>query len=125
MTPRILVVDDEVVICDVIQRALIMRHYTTETAGSALEAIEKLEAAPYDLAIVDLMLPDVNGLEVAEAIRLLDPGTPVILITAYGTPSFENIASHPAISYYIHKPFELDRMMELVDRLISGQKKGR
>ena len=54
--------------------------------------------------------------ELAEAIRMLDPGTPVILITAYGSSAFEDIASHPAISHYIHKPFHLDRLLQLVGR---------
>jgi DNA-binding NtrC family response regulator len=63
-------------------------------------------------------LPDVDGLALAEAIRMLDPGTPVILITAYGTPAFESIASHPAISHYLHKPFSIDRLQELVKQMI-------
>lgn len=118
MTQRILIVDDEPVICDIIQRALVIKHYAVETAGSTLEAIGKLETASYDLAIVDLMLPGINGLALAEAIRLLDPGTPVILITAYGTPSFEGMASHPAISHYLHKPFDLDRLLKLIVQLV-------
>jgi DNA-binding NtrC family response regulator len=115
MSRRILVVDDEAGICNLIEQALAEEQHVAEIAGSALEAIEKLEAAPCDLAIVDLLLPDVDGLQLAEAIRVLDPGTPVILMTAYGTPSFEGMAaSHPAIAHYVHKPFELDRLMELV-----------
>ena len=70
------------------------------------------------MPFLDLCLPDVNGLDLAEAIRLLDPGTPVILITAYGTPTFEIMASHPAISHYIHKPFVLDRLLILVQQTI-------
>lgn len=95
--------------------------FDVETAGSSLEALERLGPAPVDLAILDLCLPDVNGLDLAEAIRLLDPGTPVILITAYGTPTFEIMASHPAISHYIHKPFVLDRLLDLVRQTIRRQ----
>jgi DNA-binding NtrC family response regulator len=94
--------------------------FEVRTAGSTLEALGKLEASSFDLAIVDLFLPDVNGLNLAEAIRVLDPGTPVILITAYGTPSFEEMASHPAISHYIHKPFTLERLMGLVRQLLPA-----
>jgi two-component system response regulator AtoC len=119
MSRRILVVDDEPGICNIIEQALIEEQCVAEKAGSALEAIERLESAPCDLAIVDLLLPDVDGLQLAEAIRLLDPGTPVILMTAYGTPSFEGMASaHPAIAHYVHKPFELERLMELVRRFV-------
>jgi DNA-binding NtrC family response regulator len=115
---NILVVDDEPHIRYMIQKVLTDEHFEVEAAGSALEALQKLEASPVDLAIVDLCLPDINGLELAEAIRMLDPGTPVILITAYGTPVFELIASHPAISHYVHKPFALDRLLSVVQQTV-------
>jgi two-component system response regulator PilR (NtrC family) len=114
MAPKILVVDDEPSIRHMLARVLAEAHCQVETAASVMEALGKLEATSFDLAVVDLFLPDVNGLHLAEAIRMLDPQTPVILITAYGTPAFEAMASHPAISHYIHKPFSLDRLMALV-----------
>ena len=121
MTQRILVVDDEPSIRHLLCQMLNEESYSTETAGTALEALEKLEAAPVDLAVVDLLMPGINGLELAEAIRLLDPGTPVILMTAYGTSSFETMASHPAIAHYVHKPFPLDRMLGLIRHLLPGE----
>jgi DNA-binding NtrC family response regulator len=120
MTHRILIVDDEPSIRHMLKQVLEDEGFQADTAGSALEALETLETAPVDLAIVDLLLPGVNGLEIAEAIRMLDPGTPVILITAYGSSAFEAMASHPAISYYMHKPFSLDRLMKLVHRCIPA-----
>ena len=118
MTRQILVVDDEPGICHLLHRVLSEAQYVVATAGTAMEALQKLEARPFDLAIIDLLLPDVDGLALAEAIRMLDPGTPVILITAYGTPAFESMASHPAISHYLHKPFSIDRLQELVKQMI-------
>lgn len=116
--PRILVVDDEPSIRHLLRKALNEEQYEVETADTAIEALSMLEDAPFDLAIVDLMMPDVHGLDLAEAIRMLDPGTPVILMTAYGTIAFESIASHPAISHYLHKPFALDRLFELVQQAL-------
>ena len=118
MTRRILIVDDEPSICHMLQQVLTDEGFEAETAGSAFEALGKLVDEPVDLAIVDLLLPGANGLELAEAIRVLDPGTPVILITAYGTTAFESMASHPAIDYYVHKPFSLDHLLELVHRCV-------
>jgi DNA-binding NtrC family response regulator len=117
---QILVVDDEPGIRHMLGQVLSQDHYQVQTAGTVLEALEKLEGTSFDLAIVDLFLPDVNGLNLAEAIRMLDPRTPVILITAYGTPSFESMASHPAISHYVHKPFSLDRLMGLVQEILPS-----
>ena len=116
MTQRILIVDDEPGICHVLRSVLLGEAYFVETAMSAKEALNKLAGAPYDLAIVDLYLPGVNGLQLAEAIRFLDPQTPVILMTAYGTTAFELMASHPAITHYVHKPFNLDAMLALIRR---------
>ena len=117
MIQRILVVDDEPSIRHLLQQALANQQYEIETAGTALEALERLESNPFDLAIVDLLLPGLNGLDLAEAIRMLDPGTPVILMTAYGTSAFESMAAHPAISHYLHKPFALDRLLTLVGQV--------
>ncbi len=116
---RILVVDDEPSVRHLIKQVLVQEHYEVEAAGTALEALEQLQTAPFDLAIVDLLLPGINGLDLAEAIRMLDPGTPVILMTAYGTPTLENLASHPAIRHYLHKPFALERLLALVDSNVN------
>lgn len=114
MARRILVVDDEPSIRHMLKQVLLEEGYEAIAAGSALEALGQLVDEPVDLAIVDLLLPGANGLELAEAIRMLDRGTPVILITAYGSTAFESMASHPAISHYVHKPFNLDRLLAIV-----------
>jgi len=116
MAQRILIVDDEPGICHILRSVLVGEAYSVETALSAKEALNKLAIAPFDLAIVDLHMPGVNGLQLAEAIRFLDPQTPVILMTAYGTSTFEAMASHPAITSYVHKPFDLDVMLALIHR---------
>jgi len=121
MTQRILIVDDELGICHVLRSVLLSEAYYVETAMSAKEALAKLAVAPFDLAIVDLYLPGINGLQLAEAIRFLDPHTPVILMTAYGTQSFEAMACHPAITAYVHKPFDLDVMLALIRRTALRQ----
>ena len=118
MAQSILVVDDEPGIRQTLQQVLTGEQYDVLPASNALEALEALAAQPVALAIVDLLLPDVNGLELAEAIRMLDPGTPVVLITAYGTPAFETISSHPSISTYLHKPFDIERLLEVVRRFV-------
>lgn len=116
MAQRILIVDDEPGICHVLRSVLLGEAYYVETAMSAKEALNRLAVAPFDLAVIDLYLPGVNGLQLAEAIRFLDPQTPIILMTAYGTHSFEVMASHPAITSYVHKPFDLDVMLALIKR---------
>lgn len=120
MTQHILVVDDEAGIRHLLRNVLVEEQYEVTTAGTTFDALGKLQESSFDLAIVDLMLPDIDGLQLAEAIRMLDPRTPVILITAYGSPSFEMMAAHPAIFHYLHKPFSLDRLLALVDRCLPS-----
>ena len=118
MANQILIVDDEPGIRHLLQQTLAEEEYKVQTAGSVFEALEKLHDTSFALAIVDLLLPDVDGLQLAEAIRIIDPGTPVVMISAYGTPAFEGMASHPAIRHYLHKPFSLDRLLGLVHRYV-------
>jgi DNA-binding NtrC family response regulator len=123
MTSHVLVVDDEAGIRHLLGDILIEEQCQVETTATVLEALAKLAEKPFDLAIVDLMLPEIDGLQLAEAIRVLDPGTPVILITAYGTASFEEMASHPAITQYTHKPFDLDRLLATVEQCLSRRRR--
>ena len=120
MADQILIVDDEPGIRHLLQQTLVEEKYKVQTAGSVFEALEKLHDTSFALAIVDLLLPDVDGLQLAEAIRIIDPGTPVVLISAYGTPAFEGMATHPAIRHYLHKPFSLDRLLALVRRYVPA-----
>ena len=122
MTSHVLVVDDEAGIRHLLGDILIEEQCQVETTATVLEALAKLAEKPFDLAIVDLMLPEIDGLQLAEAIQVLDPGTPVILITAYGTASFEGMASHPAITHYVHKPFDLDRLLTVVRRCLARRR---
>ena len=114
MSNRILIVDDEPSIRHLLRNVFLDEQFQVETAGSTGEALSRLEETSFDVAIVDLLLPGPNGLILAESIRMLDPGTPVILITAYGSPSFEMMASHPAVTHYVHKPFTLERLLGVV-----------
>ncbi|MEJ2209310.1 MAG: response regulator [Anaerolineae bacterium] len=120
MTQHILVVDDEAGIRHLLRSVLVEEQYEVSTAGTTLDALDRLKESSFDLAIVDLMLPDVDGLQLAEAIRMLDPQTPVILITAYGSPSLELMAAHPAIFHYLHKPFSLDHLLYLVSHCLPS-----
>ena len=122
MAQRILVVDDEASVCHLLKELLAAEHYQVATAANVEDALGELAQEAFDLAIVDLLLPEHNGLVLAEAIRMLDPRTPVILMTAYGTPTFETVATHPAISHYVHKPFNIDRLLELVQQALLAHR---
>ena len=120
MANQILIVDDEPGICQVLQQTLAEEKYKVQMAGNVSEALERIRDTSFALAVVDLLLPDMDGLQLAEAIRLIDPGTPVIMMSAYGAVALEGMSSHPAIRHYLHKPFSLERLLGLVRRYVPA-----
>ena len=91
--PRILVVDDDPGIGQMLARALARHGFEVDATTSADEAIEKAESASYDAALVDLVMPDYNGADLSATLRRRYPGLPIGLMTGYSNspliPQFE------------------------------------
>lgn len=116
---RILVVDDEVSICAMVQKTLRSEALTIATTSRASEALELLERDLFDLLITDINMPEMNGLQLAERARSLQPTIGIMIMTAYG--SFENMARaiRTGISDFIIKPFNIDDMRNTVQRALD------
>src|ERR1044072_8717370 len=82
---RILVIDDEADIREGLELLLTSEGYSVDLAVNGTEGVQKLEGAPYDLALLDLMMPDKSGMEVPEEAAPRDRDTPIFMITAYGS----------------------------------------
>ena len=109
---KILIVDDEAAIADLIQLTLTQAGHECETAMSGSEAADKLEKEQYDLVLLDVMLPQISGFELME--YLASTGTPVIFLTAKGALADRVRGLRLGADDYIVKPFEL---MELIARV--------
>ena len=81
----ILVVDDEEIIREALEALLAAEGYRVTTAATGQQGLDALGTRPVDAVLLDLMLPDKNGIEVLDEIRRQDDELPVIMITAYGT----------------------------------------
>ena len=116
---RILVVDDEESIRDLLRLVLSGQGYSVVTASGGEEAIEYLEAQPFDLVITDLVMPTVNGVEVLRAAKRIDPNFPVIVITGY--PSVETVTELVRLGAgdYLTKPFNVDVVIVTVAKLLE------
>jgi DNA-binding NtrC family response regulator len=114
---RILVVDDEHGICDALQTHLALDGYHVDVANSAVEALELMEAKPYQLVLTDINMPDMDGLELLQKLKELRGDVCVIMITAYTTLS-KVLASRVEGAFdYVLKPFrDLGEIDEAVDR---------
>ena len=110
----ILVVDDEAVIRDGIQRVLEGDQFGVETCMSGHNAIERLQEKEFGLVITDLKMPGMNGIEVLKAVKTLQPDIPVILITGYASIDTAVEAIKNGASDYISKPFSPDILLEKV-----------
>src|ERR1700694_354243 len=82
---RILIVDDEAMMADSLRQHFTDEGYSVDTAATGAEAIERFDQGGHHLAICDLQLPDMDGLEVMRHIKDARPMTDVIVVTGYGT----------------------------------------
>ena len=111
---RILVVDDEPMVCDAIELMLKFDGHAVETAASAAEALVHLERAPFDLVITDFAMPRMRGDELAQCIKARDPAMPVVMITAHAEMLAANRIPLPGIAMVISKPFMLETLRDAI-----------
>lgn len=120
--PRILVVDDDTNVSEVVSRYLVREGFSVEVVGDGRSALDRALADPPDLVVLDLMLPGIDGLEVCRRLRALAP-VPVIMLTARGDESDRVIGLELGADDYIAKPFspkELVARVRAVLRRASG-----
>jgi DNA-binding NtrC family response regulator len=110
----ILVADDEAEIREGLQLLLESEGYAVTTAETGEAALARLEERPFDLLLLDVSLPDRNGLDLLREIRQKDAALPVILITAYGSIDMARSAFKSGAQDYITKPWSNDELLAQV-----------
>src|SRR3979411_2060603 len=118
---KILVVDDETSVTCAMEMILSDRGYAVETADSAAEALVHLKDRPFNLAFIDLRLPDTTGIELLTQIKAESSHTQVILMTAHGSLDVTIEAIKRGAFYYLEKPFKPDQVLVLVERALRLQ----
>ena len=116
---RVLVADDEESMRFFVRRALERDGYTVEAFDSGDRAARAFEARPFDVAVVDLKMPGVDGLGVLERLRAADPEAAVILMTGHATIRSAVDAMRGGAFDYITKPFEVDELLLGVERALA------
>jgi two-component system, NtrC family, response regulator HydG len=115
---RVLIVDDEPDMVENCARILFRAGYECQTATDSREALTLLEAAPPDLLLTDLKMPGMDGMELLRRARELDPGLPVIMITAFATIESAVAAIKEGAFDYLPKNFSVDQLSMAVDRAL-------
>jgi DNA-binding NtrC family response regulator len=122
---RILVVDDESSVADVLKLILGEQGYDVQTAASVAEADALLNARAFDLVFTDLRLPDATGIDLLTRIKADAPDTEVVLMTAHGSLDVTIEAIKRGAFYYLEKPFTPDQVSMLAERALQFQGLGR
>jgi DNA-binding NtrC family response regulator len=118
----ILVVDDEAEIREGLEFLLLSEGYSVSTADAGGSGLARLEKQPFDLMLLDVNLPDGNGIELLREIHERDPGLPVVLITAYGSIDMARAAFKSGAHDYITKPWSNDELLAQVGLAIEGRR---
>jgi DNA-binding NtrC family response regulator len=116
---RILVVDDEADIRESLELLLTGENYAVDLAENATQGLQKFEAGTYDLVLLDLMMPDRSGMEVLADIRQRDRETPIFMLTAYGSVEVAVRALKSGANDYFAKPWDNEKLLIEIDRMIS------
>src|SRR5580658_1256507 len=118
----ILVVDDEVEIREGLEALLTSESFEVTLAETGEAGLQKLEDHPYDLMLLDVSLPDRNGLELLREIRRRDPQLSIILITAFGSIDMARAAFKGGAQDFITKPWSNDELIAQISLAIEGRR---
>ena len=116
---RILVVDDHPIQSELIAHALIRDWHTVETASHGLEAVAKFEAQLFDLVITDKSMPEMNGDQLAAAIKAREPGTPVIMLTGFGASAADSEEMSEFIDLLVAKPATAHDLRKAIAKVMA------
>jgi len=119
-TPTVLVVDDEPLVRWSVAETLGDSGYAVTQAGDALQALESVKAAPADVVLLDVWLPDSCDLGVVSVMRRLSPDSKIILMTAYGSDALNDEARSRGAFGVLDKPFDMSVLPPLVARALAA-----
>jgi DNA-binding NtrC family response regulator len=115
---RVLVVDDDAVVGQSINRVLSAQGFQVREAMSGSEALEELKHQSYDMVFTDLRMPGMDGLDMAARVKKSHPQLPVLVITGYGTEASERKAHDLGVAGFLHKPLSPATIVENAERVL-------
>jgi len=119
---KILIVDDEKDIAEIIWKILEFKGYEVELAKSGYESIEKAKKISFDLCLLDIKLPDINGMEVFLKLKEINPQIRVIMMTGFAMEYLIEEARKEGVYACIHKPFNIEKLFELIEEVLKSKK---
>jgi DNA-binding NtrC family response regulator len=120
---RLLLIDDEVGFTTVMAKRLARRGLDVTSAFSGSEAIQAMRKAEYDVAVLDLKMEDMDGIEVLKIFKKMDPNMPVIMLTGHGSEKSASEGMEYGAYDYLFKPYEFEDLLEKIHAAAGGRKK--
>jgi DNA-binding NtrC family response regulator len=117
--PKVLVVDDEPVVVNSIRKTLARKAFKVEEAFSGREAMARIAAEPFDLVLMDMRLPDANGLDLVEEIKKRRPELRVVIVTGYASIDTAVEAIKRGANDYMPKPFTPDELSTMASKVLG------
>ncbi len=118
---KILIIEDEKLLADSIQTLLQQKGFEVETAYDGETGEEYAQLGIYDLLILDVMMPKMNGYEVARKVRSRKCGTPILMLTARTTLEDRITGLNAGADYYLTKPFDTRELLACINALLRRQ----
>ena len=117
--PRVLVVDDEASIRDLLAKTLALAEYDVDVSVDGRSAIERMRLYAYDLLIVDLKMPGIDGLTVIREAKRYKNDLPVLIITGYSTEASAIEAVNLGVGGYLTKPFRVPQVLKAAAKALG------
>ncbi len=114
---NILIIDDEIGLTKVLSDALTKNNYKVKVTTDGLSALEEIKSHDYEVVVLDIRLPGVNGIEILKIIRDIRPDTAVIVVTAYGTVELAVEAMKLGAADFMQKPFLVDELLFRLEKI--------
>ena len=118
---KILIVEDEVLLADSLKTALEQKGFTVETAYDGETGKEYAELGVYDLLILDVMMPKLNGFDLARQVRRSRCATPILMLTAKSELEDRIEGLNAGADYYLTKPFDTRELLACINALLRRQ----
>jgi len=119
MSARVLIVDDEDIVVRSCLRILADTDYVVDVARGGREALEKIDESAYDVLVVDIMMPQVDGFQILEHVKRTRPNSEVIIVTGLSYAETAVRARELGAFGYLPKPFEPDEIRQLIAQALA------
>jgi len=112
----VLIVDDDIGMTETLSDILSLKGYDVAIANSVMEALEKVRSKTYDVVLLDIKMPDINGVAVFKQIKIITPKASVILMTAYALQELIEQAKKEGVLAVLSKPIDVEKLVLFLEK---------